>query len=41
MTRETILTVDNIVMVNLDKDGNTLPHGKKQVEFVKDRLDSE
>jgi len=41
MTRETILTVDNIVMVNLDTDGNALPHGKKQIEFVKDRLESE
>ncbi|MBC8754970.1 acyl-CoA thioesterase [Kordia sp. YSTF-M3] len=40
MTHETILTVDNIVMVNLDKDGNALQHGKQQVEFVKDRLDS-
>lgn len=41
MTRETILTVDNIVMVNLDKDGNALPHGKQEVEFVKNRLDSQ
>jgi len=40
MTRETIITVDNIVMVNLDKDGNALPHGKQQVEFVKDRLEA-
>ncbi|QHI35192.1 putative acyl-CoA thioester hydrolase [Kordia antarctica] len=41
MTRETILTVDNIVMVNLDKNGNALPHGKQEIEFVKDRLDSD
>jgi len=38
MTRETILTVDNIIMVNLDADGKPLPHGKTQVEYVKDRL---
>jgi len=38
MTRETILTVDNIVMVNLDESGNPKPHGKTQVEFVRDRL---
>ncbi|WP_115461804.1 acyl-CoA thioesterase [Winogradskyella aurantiaca] len=38
MTRETILTVDNIVMVNLDENGNPKPHGKTQVEFVRDRL---
>ncbi len=38
MTRETILTVDNIIMVNLDKDGKPTPHNKTQIEFVKDRL---
>jgi acyl-CoA hydrolase len=41
MTRETILTVDHIVMVNLGKDGKPKPHGKTEVEFVKDRLDSD
>ena len=38
MTRETIITVENIVMVNLDDNGKPKPHGKTQVEFVKDRL---
>ncbi|MCT4629188.1 hotdog domain-containing protein [Winogradskyella sp.] len=38
MTRETILTVENITMVNLGDDGKPKPHGKTQVEFVKDRL---
>lgn len=38
MTRETILTVDNIVMVNLGKDGKPTPHGKTEVEYVDDRL---
>ncbi|WP_299109907.1 hotdog domain-containing protein [uncultured Winogradskyella sp.] len=38
MTRETILTVDNIVMVNLGEDGKPKPHGKTEIEFVKDRL---
>ncbi|GGH42297.1 thioesterase [Mangrovimonas yunxiaonensis] len=38
MTRETILTIDKIIMVNLGKDGLPTPHGKTQVEFVKDRL---
>ena len=38
MTRETILTVDNIIMVNLDEQGKPTPHGKTQVEFVKNRL---
>ena len=38
MTRETILTVDNIIMVNLGEDGKPAPHGKTKVEFVKNRL---
>ncbi|ANF52689.1 acyl-CoA thioesterase [Chryseobacterium glaciei] len=41
MTHQTIITVDKIVMVNLGEDGNPLPHGKTQVEFVKDRLNSQ
>jgi len=38
MTRQTIIKVDKIVMVSLDKDGRPKPHGKTKVEFVKDRL---
>lgn len=38
MTRETILTVENIIMVNLGDDGKPKPHGKTQIEFVKDRI---
>lgn len=38
MTHETILTVDNIVMVNLGNDGKPKPHFKTEVEFVKNRL---
>lgn len=40
MTHQTIITVEKIVMVNLDSDGNPAPHGKTQIEFVKDRLNS-
>ena len=40
MTRKTIITVDNIIMVNLGDDGMPLPHGKTKVEYVKDRLGS-
>tara|TARA_B100000949_G_scaffold183655_1_gene165264 strand:+ start:190 stop:579 length:390 start_codon:yes stop_codon:yes gene_type:complete len=40
MTRETIITIDKIVMVGLDEHGKSKPHGKTQIEFVKDRLDS-
>ncbi|WP_425236996.1 acyl-CoA thioesterase [Ulvibacterium sp.] len=39
MTRETIVTVDNIIMVNLDENGKPVPHGKTKIEFVKDRLE--
>jgi acyl-CoA hydrolase len=38
MTRQTIIKIDKIVMVSLDEGGNTKPHGKTKVEFVKDRL---
>ena len=38
MNHETIVTVDNIIMVNLGDDGKPAPHGKTKVEFVKDRL---
>jgi hypothetical protein len=41
MTRETIITVDNIIMVNLGDDGKPKPHGKSKVEFVKNRLEEE
>ncbi|AYZ35983.1 acyl-CoA thioesterase [Chryseobacterium indologenes] len=40
MTHQTIITVEKIVMVNLDADGNPAPHGKTQIEFVKDRLNT-
>lgn len=38
MTHETILTVENITMVNLDENGRPKPHGKTKIEFVSDRL---
>ncbi len=38
MTRETIITVDNIIMVNLDQDGKPKAHGKTKIEYVQDRL---
>ena len=41
MTRETIVTVDNIIMVNLGADGKPKPHGKTKIEFVRDRLATE
>ena len=40
MTRQTIITVDNIVLVNLDENGRPTPHGKTKIEYVKDRLNN-
>ena len=38
MTRESIIVIDKIVMVSLDEEGKAKPHGKTQIEYVKDRL---
>ncbi|WP_066756999.1 acyl-CoA thioesterase [Crocinitomix algicola] len=38
MTRQTIIKIDKVVMVNLGSDGKPAPHGKTKVEYVKDRL---
>ena len=38
MTRQTIITIDSIIMVSLDDEGKPQPHGKSKVEFVSDRL---
>jgi len=40
MTRETIISIESATMVNLDTDGKPKAHGKNEIEFVKDRLDS-
>ena len=34
MTRKTIISVDRIVMVSLDENGQAKPHGKTEVEYV-------
>lgn len=39
MTRETIITIDKTIMVNLGEDGKPKAHGKTEIEFVKDRLE--
>lgn len=40
MTRETIISIEKIVMVSLDEQGQVKPHGKTKIEFVKDRLEN-
>ncbi len=41
MTHQTIITVEKIVMVALDENGIPVAHGKTQMEYAKDRLNSE
>ncbi len=38
MTRETIISIDNITMVSLGADGKPKAHGKTTIEYIKDRL---
>ena len=38
ITRKTIISIDKIIMVSLDDEGKPIPHGKTEVEYVKDRL---
>ncbi len=38
MTRETIISIDSTTMVNLGLDGKPAAHGKKEIEFVRNRL---
>ena len=38
ITRKSILTIDKIVFVNLDEEGNPVPHGKTEITYVKDRF---
>ena len=39
MTRETILTVDSIIMVEAESEELIQHYGKTKIEFVKDRLE--
>ncbi len=38
ITRADVLMIERIVMVNLGPDGKPAPHGKTEVEYVRDRL---
>ena len=38
MTRATIITIENITMVNLGDDEKTKSHGKTKIEFTDDRI---
>jgi acyl-CoA hydrolase len=38
LTRQDVLSIEQIVMVNLDEEGRPTPHHKTEVTYVKDRL---
>ena len=38
LTRESILTIEKLVFVNLDSNGQPAPHGKTAISYIKDRL---
>lgn len=38
LTRESILTIDKMVFVNVDAEGKPKAHGKTEITYVKDRL---
>ncbi|SFH93183.1 acyl-CoA thioesterase [Halpernia frigidisoli] len=40
MTHQTIITVEKIVMVALDENGNPVANGKTQMEYTKDHLEN-
>ncbi len=41
LTRELILSIEKIVFVNLDENGNPSPHGKTEVTYVKDKFNED
>ncbi|WP_110668241.1 acyl-CoA thioesterase [Salinicola halophilus] len=40
ITRKSILTIDRMVFVNLGDDGEPAPHGKTEITYAKERLES-
>jgi acyl-CoA hydrolase len=38
ITRNSILTIDKIVFVNIDQDFNPVPHGKTKITYSADRF---
>jgi acyl-CoA hydrolase len=39
ITRNSILTIDKIVFVNLDEEGNPVPHGKTTIKFIEEEFE--
>ena len=38
ITHKSILTIDKLVFVNVDEDGNPAPHGKTEITYIKDQF---
>lgn len=38
MSRDTIISIDKIIMVSVDEYSKPFPHGKTEVEYIKNRL---
>lgn len=41
ITRKGILTIDKMVFVNLDEDGNPAPHGKTRIKYIEEQFEEE
>lgn len=41
ITRKSILTIDQIVFVNLDETGSPAPHGKTKIKYIEDQFKTE
>jgi len=41
ISRKSILTIDEMVFVSLDEHGQPVPHGKTDITYAKDRLDTQ
>lgn len=39
ITRKSIIKIEKIVMINMGEDGKPLPHGKTEIQFIKDRFE--
>lgn len=41
ITRKSILTIDKMVFVNVDEDGNPTAHGKTHIKFIEEQFEKE
>ena len=41
ITRKSILTIDKLVFVNMDRDGNPAPHGKTRIKYIEEQFNDD